>query len=241
MAKISRVNIAITGDSKGLQAATTAATRDLARLNAAADATNKKLKAFGESSMRAQGALGQFGIGGKGLGMMGGLAQLGAMGGMGLGLGAAGLAFGAGTLGVTALQGLPDVRKRAIQALEDSQTDQRKRIEESGFSRLLAQQIAKQGASTNAAQNLGLFQSFQAGLASGPQSGVEFLTNDLLKFGATQIGALLSGNTLEQSNQLAAAQISTGDSQRDMQRLQDAQDALKFMPIANMLQYFMSK
>ena len=34
MAKINRVNIAITGDSKGLAAATDAATRDLRRLQA---------------------------------------------------------------------------------------------------------------------------------------------------------------------------------------------------------------
>ena len=41
MAKISRINIAITGDSKGLQAATDSARRELNRLNAAAEATSK--------------------------------------------------------------------------------------------------------------------------------------------------------------------------------------------------------
>ena len=142
MAKISRINIAITGDSKGLQAATDSARRELNRLNAAAEATSKKLKGFGESAMRVQGVAGQFGVRGTGLGMVGGLAQLGAMGGMGIGLGAFGLAAGAASLGVSAVQGLPDVRKRAIAALEETSMDQRRRIEEFGFSRQVAQAIA---------------------------------------------------------------------------------------------------
>lgn len=241
MAKVSRINIAITGDSKGLQAATDSARRELNRLNAAAEQTSKKLKSFGESAMRVQGVAGQFGLKGTGLGAVGGIAQLGAMGGLGLGLGVAGLAGGAAFLGASAVQGLPDIRSRALSALEETRMDQRRRIEESGFSRMLAEQIAKQGAVTTPAQKMGLFESLQAGMAAGPQGGVEFLLNELPKFGATQLGALLSGQPLDQANRLAAAQISSGDPQRDLARIRDAQEIVSYIPIANMLQYFLSK
>ena len=241
MAKISRINIAITGDSKGLQAATDAARRELNRLNAAAEATSKKLRSFGTQATRVSGIAGQFGFAGTGLAQIGGLAQLGAMGGMGVGLGVAGLAGGAAFLGASAVQGLPDIRSRAISALEETRMDQRRRIEESGFSRMLAEQIAKQGAVTTPAQKMGLFESLQAGMAAGPQGGVEFLLNELPKFGATQLGALLSGQPLDQANRLAAAQISSGDPQRDLARIRDAQEIVSYIPIANMLQYFLSK
>lgn len=241
MAKISRINIAITGDSKGLQAATDSARRELNRLNAAAEQTSKRLKGFGESAMRVQGVAGQFGLRGTGLGAIGGIAQLGAMGGMGLGLGAAGLAIGAGALGVSAVQGLPDIRSRALAALEETRMDQRRRIEEMGFSRMLAEQIAKQGAVTTPAQKMGLFESLQAGMAAGPQGGVEFLLNELPKYGATQLGALLSGQSLDQANTLAASQISSGDPQRDLSRIRDAQEIMSYIPIYNVFQYLMSK
>jgi hypothetical protein len=241
VAKVSRINIAITGDSKGLQAATDSARRELNRLNAAAETTSKKLKGFGESAMRVQGVAGQFGVKGTGLGMLGGAAMLGSMGGMGLGLGAAGLAIGGLSMGAAAVQGLPDVRKRALQALEESRMDQRRRIEESGFSRQLAEAIAAQGAATTPSQNMGIFESLQAGMAAGPQGGVEFLLNEMPKFGATALGALLSGQNLSQAGNLAAAQISTGDTQRDIARMRDAQEVISYIPIANMLQYFLSK
>jgi hypothetical protein len=241
VAKVSRINIAITGDSKGLQAATDSARRELNRLNAAAETTSKKLKGFSESAMRVQGVAGQFGVRGTGLGMIGGASMLASMGGMGLGLGAAGLGIGAASLGVSAVQALPDVRRRAQQALEESRMDQRRRIEESGFSRQLAQAIAAQGAATTPAQQMGLFDSFSAGMATGPQGGVEFLLNEMPKFAATQIGALVSGNTLQQANAIAGAQISSGDSARDLARIKDAQEVLSYIPIVNMLQSFLSK
>ena len=106
---------------------------------------------------------------------------------------------------------------------------------------MLAEQIAKQGAATTPAQKMGLFESLQAGMAAGPQGGLEFLLNELPKFGATQLGALLSGQSLSEANKLAASQISSGDPQRDLARIRDAQEIISYVPIANMLQYFLSK
>lgn len=218
MAKISRVNIAITGDSKGLQAATDSARRELNRLNAAADSTNKKLKSFGESAMRTQGALGQFGVGGKGLGMLGGLAQVGAMGGLGLGLGAAGLALGAATIGVGAVQSLPDVRKRAASALEETQMDQRRRIEEFGFSRMVAEQITARAPITSPAASMGIGEAFSQGLATQGGSFMEAMINEFPKAMATQLGALLGGASLAESKKLGEAQMSTGDAMQDVNK-----------------------
>jgi hypothetical protein len=218
VAKISRINIAITGDSKGLQAATDSARRELNRLNAAAEQTSKKLKGFGESAMRVQGVAGQFGIRGTGLGAVGGLAQLGAMGGMGLGLGAAGLALGAGALGVSAVQGLPDVRRRAIAALEETSMDQRRRIEELGFSRQVAQAIAANASKASPAASMGLMESFQQGLATQKGGIGEFLINEAPKVFGTQLGALMGGASLEQAGKLGLSQMDTGDSLADLQK-----------------------
>lgn len=215
MAKVSRINIAITGDSKGLQAATDSARRELNRLNAAAEQTSKRLKIFGESAMRVQGVAGQFGLKGTGLGAVGGIAQLGAMGGLGLGLGAAGLAIGAGALGVSAVQGLPDVRRRAIAALEETSMDQRRRIEEMGFSRLIAETIAARAPTTGVGANLGLMESFQQGLATQGGSLTETLINELPKTIATELGALIGGASLQEAGRLGGSQMMSGNAMAD--------------------------
>ena len=218
MAKISRVNIAITGDSKGLQAATDSARRELNRLNAAAETTNKKLKSFGESAMRTQGALGQFGVGGKGLGMLGGLAQVGAMGGLGLGLGAAGLALGAATMGIGAVGALPDVRRRATSALEETQMDQRRRIEDLGFSRMIAEQIAARAPLSTPGGAMGIGQAFSQGLATQGGSLAEVMINEVPKAVATELGALLGGASLAEAGALGRSQMMSGDAMQDANR-----------------------
>jgi hypothetical protein len=235
VAKVSRVNIAITGDSKGLQQATDAARRDLNRLNAAADQTSKKLKGFGESAMRTQGALGQFGVGGKGLGMLGGLAQVGAMGGMGLGLAGAGLAFGGAALGVSAIQGLPDIRKRAAAALEETQSDQRRRIEEFGFTQKLAEMLAAQKQPTTVADQTSLLQSFQMGLGTGGTSTAEYAINQAPKQILATIGALLSGNDVNTALNVGTEMVKTGNVAEDADR------AAMMTEISGILRYLSSK
>ena len=215
MAKISRINIAITGDSKGLQAATDAARRDLNRLNAAAEQTSRKLKGFGESAMRTQGALGQFGVGGRGLGALGGLAQIGAMGGMGLGLGVAGLALGAGAAGIGAVQMLPDVRKRAAAAVQETASDQRRRIEELGLSRMIAEQITARAPTQGVGAGIGIGEAFAQGLATQGGSLAEVAINEWPKAIATELGALLGGASLKDAQNLGMEQMMSGNSLAD--------------------------
>jgi hypothetical protein len=212
VAKVSRINIAITGDSKGLQAATDSARRELNRLNAAAEATSKKLKGFGESAMRVQGVAGQFGVKGTGLGAIGGVGMLASMGGLGLGLGAAGLGIAGISAGVGAVQALPDVRKRAIQALQETQMDQRRRIEEFGFSQQMAQMIA-----ANAPKNVGVAtglstsEAFAQGMAAqGGGSLAEYIINEFPKVLAAQVGAALAGGGVEGVNKVTAAIATPG-------------------------------
>ena len=218
MAKISRINIAITGDSKGLQAATDAARRELNRLNAAAEATSKKLRSFGTQATRVSGIAGQFGFAGTGLAQIGGLAQLGAMGGMGVGLGAFGLAAGAASLGVSAVQGLPDVRRRAISALEETRMDQRRRIEDMGISRQLAEAIAARAPTTGVGASVGLMESFQQGLASQGGSLSEFMINEMPKAIATELGALIGGASVDEAGRLGRSQLASGDSLADVNK-----------------------
>jgi hypothetical protein len=235
LAKISRVNIAITGDSKGLQAATDSARRELNRLNAAAETTNKKLKSFGESAMRTQGALGQFGVGGKGLGMLGGLAQVGAMGGLGLGLGAAGLGLGAGALGVAAIQGLPDIRKQAVDALRETQQDQRRTMQEFGFTQKIAEMLAANQAPRTAADQRSIFESFQIGIGTGDTSTAEYALNQAPKQMAAFLGALLSGNSVTQAMEVGTEMVKTGNVAEDADR------AAMFGEMSGILRYLQSR
>lgn len=211
MAKVSRINIAITGDSKGLQAATDSARRELNRLNAAAEATSKKLKGFGESAMRVQGVAGQFGVKGTGLGAIGGVGMLASMGGLGLGLGAAGLGIAGISAGIGAVQALPDVRKRAMQALQETQMDQRRRIEEMGFSQLIAKQIAERAPAGSVAANIGIGEAFSQGLATQGGSLAEVMINEMPKAIATQFGALLGGASLDESMKIGMSQLAPDD------------------------------
>jgi hypothetical protein len=201
-----------------LQAATDSARRELNRLNAAAESTNKKLKSFGESAMRTQGALGQFGVGGKGLGMLGGLAQVGAMGGLGLGLGAAGLALGAATMGIGAVGALPDVRRRATSALEETQMDQRRRIEDLGFSRMIAEQIAARAPLSTPGGAMGIGEAFSQGLATQGGSLAEVMINEVPKAIATELGALLGGASLAEAGAIGRSQMMTGNAMQDANR-----------------------
>lgn len=235
MAKINRINIAITGDSKGLQAATDAARRELNRLNAAAEQTSKRLRSFGSQSTKVGGALNTLGIGGRGLSALGGLAQVGAMGGMGLGLAGAGLAFGGAALGVSAIQGLPDIRKRAVEALKETQSDQRKKIEEFGFTQKLAEMLAAQKQPATVADQTSLMQSFQMGLGTGGTSTAEYAINQAPKQILATIGALLSGNDVNTALNVGTEMVKTGNVAEDADR------AAMMTEISGILRYLSSK
>lgn len=218
MAKINRINIAITGDSKGLQAATDAARRELNRLNAATETTNRQLRGFAANTTKAGTALSKFGIASGGLGALSGAATLLSMGGGGLGLGVAGLALGAATMGVGAVQSLPDVRKRAGAALEETRMDQRRRIEEFGFSRMVAEQITARAPAATPAGAMGIGEAFSQGLATQGGSLAEVIINELPKSLATELGALLGGASLQEAGALGKSQMMSGDAMQDVNK-----------------------
>ena len=239
MAKIAPINISLTGDTKGLDAATARARAQLRTVEEAAKKSQARLKSFGEQSMRTQGVLGQFGVGGRGLGMLGGASMLGAMGGMGLALGGAGLALAAGSTVLSAQTQVPAMRKRALQALEAEQTDQRRRIDESGLSRTLARAIAGNAPGVTAASQLGLMESFTAGLATQRDTPTGFFMNEGLGAMITSIGALAAGSSFSQAGKLGQAQLSTGDALADTQRSISLINQIPFG--ADIMRYMMSR
>lgn len=235
MAKINRINIAITGDSKGLQAATDAARRELNRLNAASESTNKRLRSLAASSTKVGASLGKFGVAGAGLSMIGGAATLSSMGGMGLGLGALGLGLGAGSLGVAAIQGLPDIRKQAVDALRETQQDQRRTMQEFGFTPKIAEMLAANQAPRTAADQRSIFESFQIGLGTGGTSTAEYALNQAPKQMAAFLGSLLSGNSVTQAMEVGTEMVKTGNVAEDADR------AAMFGEMSGILRYLQSR
>lgn len=220
MAKVSKINIAITGDAKGFAAASDAAVREMRRLQAASETTSRKMQSVRSSVTKTADALGKFGVANRALGAVGGglqLAQLAVGGGAGLGAIGIGAGLGGVTAAFSAAQQINDVTARARKAIDEVAMDARKRIEESGFSGALAAQIAAQGFGVKSAgQTLGAFDSLIAGLASTSTGamGGQVLSN-LLPAAATATGVMLGGGGVSQAQQLGTAQMMSGDQVQD--------------------------
>lgn len=219
MAKISKINIAITGDAKGFAAATDAAVREMRRLQAQSETTSRRLGSMKSTINQAATSLSKLGAT-PGFGALSGalgLAQTAMSGPLGAVAVTGGLAS-AGVLGaVTAAQQINDVTARAKKALEEVALDGRKRIEESGFSALVASNIAAQGFGTKTAgQNLGIWDSFWAGLASTKGGAVAGdLISNLAPAAAMGAGTLLGGGGINKALQQAGAQMLSGDAVQD--------------------------
>lgn len=218
MAKLNRVNIAITGDSKGLVAATDSATKELRRLQAQAERTQNRLKNMRGQTQQVAESLSKFGLQSRGLGMASGALGLAAMGPGGVALGAAGAASAGLTMAMSALasavQQVPAERRAAVEALKKVDQDQRRSLSQFGFTRELAQSIAARGAGPiSAAEGLG----FQGGLARGiagtntSQSRVmQFIANELPGAVGVQLGTLAAGGGSELANQRMADMLNEG-------------------------------
>lgn len=190
MAKVNRVNIAITGDSKGLAAATDSATRELRRLQAQSERTQKRIAGMRGGVNQAAESLAKLGVQSRVLGGAGGILGLAGMAAMGPG----GLALAAGGVGIAALgalggaaassiAGIPEQRRRAQQALEATRMDQRRRIEEFGLTQRLAEGLAMGSPTTGVASGLGLLGGFGAGLGAANTSGGRVLETLLSQTG----------------------------------------------------------
>jgi len=166
MAKLNRVNIAITGDSKGLTAATDSATSELRRLQAQTERTKKRIGEMRGGVNQTAESLGKLGIQSRALGGAAGLLGLAALGPGGLALAGAGIAAAGIGAGLGAIAGIPDQRRRAAEALEAVRMDQRRRIEEFGLTQRLAEGLGGGAPTTGVAGQLGLLGGFGAGLGA---------------------------------------------------------------------------
>jgi len=222
MAKVSKINIAITGDSKGLARATDAATRELRRLEAQTERTTKRLGASRQTVNQAAEAMAKLGVQSRAIGGIGGaigLAQVAVSGGpLGVGVIAGAAAVGGTAALIAAGQQVADISQRARKAIEDVSLDARKRIEEQGFSMQLAQAIAAQGGGfKTAGQNLGMIDSLFAGLAA-TRGGLALSQMSAAAAGAsTYAGVIAGGGGTAAASQLAAAQMRSGDAAQDAQ------------------------
>ena len=220
MAKVNRVNIAITGDSKGLAAATDAATRDLRRLQAQSERTQKRIAGMRGGVNQAAESLAKLGVQSRVLGGAGGilgLAGMAAMGPAGLGLAAAALGIGAAGAvagaGVSTIAGIPEQRRRAQQALEATRMDQRRRIEEFGLTQRLAEGLAMGSPTTGVAGGLGLLGGVGAGLGAANTPGGRALET-ILSQGPGAIGVFAGqrlGGVSETSSARAAMETVFGE------------------------------
>jgi hypothetical protein len=200
MAKLNRVNIAITGDAKGLAAATDAATKELRRLNAAADQTKARLGGIRSTANQTAESLAKLGIKGPGLGAVGAIAGIGTLGAAGAGLAAGGVALAGASAAIFALrdavQALPGERKAAVEALRQVDRDQRRNLTEFGFTRELATSIAAQGAQRqSAAESLGLRGGLARGFAGSTNrsAALPFILNELPGAAGIAAGTFAAG------------------------------------------------
>ena len=206
MAKVSKLNIAITGDSKGFTAATEQAAKSMNKLKRDAAATKTNLGSMKGNFNQTAEALAKFGVQGRSLQMLGGISGLASMGSMGVALGAAGIAIAGATAAVSTVvdmvQAIPDQRKKAIEAIKQNQRDDRIGFEKFGLTRQLAEGAAKQREST-ATTGMGIKGGLAAGFASQntPQSRLlSMLVNDLPGALGINAGMRIGGATAEQGN-----------------------------------------
>ena len=197
MAKVSRVNIAITGDSKGLAQATDAATRELRRLEAASERSRARLQAMRGTTNQAAEGLAKLGVQSRALQGVGGLMALGGLGGAGLALGGIGAAAAGAAAVVAGIQDAPNQRRRALDALRQSRADGVD-IRTLGFTRTTAETIARGRQDVSVAEQLGVSEAFSQGLATGGgRSMAEFIINELPKAVALSVGAQVAGTKPE--------------------------------------------
>ena len=215
MAKVSRVNVAITGDARGLATATDQATRDLRRLEIAAERTKQRLNSMRGTTNQTAESLGKLGVQSRALGAVSGVLGLGALGGAGLALGAAGVGAMAAGAVISGIQDAPNQRMRALDALRRSRTEGVD-ITTLGFSQPVAQAIASGRQRASVAEQIGVMEAFSQGLATGGgTSTAEFVINQLPKQLATFFGSRLAGRSEEESLSLAGSIAEGSTEQRE--------------------------
>ena len=244
MAKVSKVNVAITGDSSGLAKATDQAQARLRRLRA----ENERMrKGFSESRItvnKTAEALSKFGVANRALGMAGGALGLASLGPVGIGLGVGGAAIGALTGGigmmVEALQGLPGERQKAIQALEQLDLANARPLSEFGLTQRSAQALAALPAPGPGA-NTTFMQGMMRGLAVAGGGTGQLAT--IAQVGPAAAGAMLGGLTQGQSLTQAVGTTASVIGADDLLRIigYDPNESVSAGVVSAMIQAYWSK
>jgi len=182
MAKVSKVNVAITGDSSGLQRAGDQAQATMRRIRAQADATGRSLGGFRGQANQVAESLTKLGVGGRalqGLGAVAGLGQLGIGAAMG---GGAGLAFGGLALAAVSVNALADsyaqlrVDAKAAAAAIDSGVKSADQWRKAGFTQAGGEALARYGRGMGA-EPIGFSRAFTqtTAMQEGPSAFQTFL------------------------------------------------------------------
>lgn len=200
MAKVSKVNVSITGDSKGLTKASDKAQADLRRLRVEQEKLKRSMAAGRSTIMQTAESMGKLGIASRSLGALGGGLGLISLGPAGLGLAAIGAVTAGLSTVVQALQTLPDERAKAVAALDQLDLAGARSLAELGFTRRGAEALAALPAPT-AGMGISSIQALARGMAvagagAGPlataaQAGPQTV--------AAFAGGLLGGQTSTQA------------------------------------------
>ena len=203
MAKVSKLNIAITGDSKGFTRATEQAAKSMKKLTT--DASNTKVT-FGQMKgtfNQTAEALGKFGVQSRALQMLGGAAGIASMGPMGMAMAGAALTVQAASTSigkaVDMVEGIPNQRKNALEAIKQNKRDDRVGFEKVGLTRALAEGIASRPAPA-ATTGMSMAAGMQTGYASQNTAQsrlLNMLVNELPGALGVSIGARVGGASRE--------------------------------------------
>ena len=218
MAKVSKVNVAITGDSSGLQKAGDQAQATMRRIRAQADATGRSLGGFRGQANQVAESLTKLGVGGRalqGLGAVAGLGQLGIGAATG---GPAGVAFAGLAAAAISVNALADsyaqlrVDAKAAAAAMDSGVRTAEQWRKAGFTREGGEALAAYSR-TIGAEPIGFGRAFTQSTAMG--GGGRTAAMDLLEYDPGALGAILGGLL---SGQVPTAQTVAGAIGEEEQR-----------------------
>lgn len=205
MAKISKINVAITGDATGLVAATDKATTNLRKFRAEQERSQKRLSGMQGTVNKTAESLGKLGMQSRGLGALSGGLGLMQAGPAGLALAGVGAMASVVSSINSAIEGMGDQRKQAAEAAKIIAREPWRRAEEFGFTQKALENLANpanaSAMSGSALEGRGFMGGIQLGLAETEnarrveenwQMANPLSSSNLGLFGAT-VGGMMGG------------------------------------------------
>lgn len=216
MAKVSKVNVSITGDSKGLTKATDEAAANMRRLRAEKEATAKKLGQFKQETNQVAESIAKLGFAPRGLQAIGALGFMGSLGSTGLRYAAlGGIAAGIGAV-ASAYADMGDEARAAADA-QAKVLAGRATWRELGFTERGGMALASQAEKDKAIGfSRGLSQSLALANESAPRSNLQ----NIMEYGPGALGAVLGG--FAAGGIMEAPDIANAIGQTEQKRLSDS-------------------